>query len=160
MSLTEKWERFKAEQKDPGLVDKDTKVVDYACVDKSAPMHTVQIAVNDIQPGLLIVKRIDQLNQVVESTTSQMTVDKIVYEAKTLVEKPTFAPLWAGTSLDVLKLVFDRVEQHTRVINQMTEQMERDGIEYSVRRHLMQARHAEAYAIFKLLGQDNADQNT
>ena len=100
MSLTEKWERFKAEQKDPSYVP---------------------------EPA---------------------------------IEKPVIAPLWAGTSLDVLKLVFDRVEQHTRVINQMTEQMERDGIQYSVRRHLMQARHAEAYAIFKLLGQDNADQNT
>ena len=100
MSLIEKWEQFKAQQKDPNYVP---------------------------EPA---------------------------------IEKPTFAPLWAGTSLDVLKLVFDRVEQHTRVINKMTEQMQRDGIEYSVRRHLMQARHAEAYAIFKLLGQDNADQNT
>jgi LmbE family N-acetylglucosaminyl deacetylase len=109
MSLTEKWERFKAEQKDPTLV-----------VTEDAP---------------------------------------VIRESQT-TEKPTFAPLWAGTSLDVLKLVFDRVEQHTKVINQMTEQMERDGIQYSVRRHLMQARHAEAYAIFKLLGQDNADQNT
>jgi hypothetical protein len=79
MSLTEKWERFKAEQKDPGLVDKDTKVVDYACVDKSAPMHTVQIAVNDIQPGPLIVKRIDQLNYAVEAMAAQMIADKTAY---------------------------------------------------------------------------------
>jgi hypothetical protein len=100
MSLTEKWERFKAEQKDPTLVVTN---------DMPAPMHTVQIAVKDNQPGLLIVKRIYELNQAVEAIAAQMIADKTAY---------------------------------------------------SVRHHLMQARLAEARHILKLLGQDNADQNT
>ena len=151
MSLIEKWEQFKAQQKDPTLVvTEDVPVI--------REFQTTEKMAANFRPP--IQQEIDKLKQAVESTTSQMTAEKIAYTAKAFVENPVIAPLWAGTSLDVLKLVFDRVEQHTRVINQMTEQMERDGIQYSVRRHLMQARHAEAYAIFKLLGQDNADQNT
>lgn len=158
MSLTEKWERFKAEQKDPTLVvTEDAPVIRESQTTEKMSDNFTKMSDNFRPP---IQQEIDKLKQAVESTTSQMTVEKIAYIGETFVEKPVIAPLWAGTSLDVLKLVFDRVEQHTRVINQMTEQMERDGIQYSVRRHLMQARHAEAYAIFKLLGQDNADKNT
>ena len=73
MSLIEKWERFKAEQKDPTLVVTE---------DAPAPKHTAQIAVNDIQPGLLIVKRIDQLNHAVEAMAAQMIADKTAYSVR------------------------------------------------------------------------------
>ena len=73
MSLTEKWERFKAEQKDPTLVVTD---------DMPAPKHTAQLAVNDNQPKLLIVKRIYQLNQAVESIEAQMIADKTAYSVR------------------------------------------------------------------------------
>jgi hypothetical protein len=96
MTLTEKWERFKAEQKEPGYVPE--------------PMHKI--------PDILAVQKI-------------------------------------GSSNDIKDLVFSRITEHTLVIAQMTEAMERDGIEYSVRRHLMQARLAEAKAIFKLLEQQH-----
>jgi hypothetical protein len=100
MSLTEKWERFKAEQKDPTLVvTDDAPVIRESQTTETKPSH--------IRPA--IEKRVNQLFQAVESMASQMMAD---------------------------------------------------NISYSVRHHLMQARLAEAKHILKLLGQDNADQNT
>ena len=100
MSLTEKWERFKAEQKDPTLVvTDDAPVIRESQTTETKPSH--------IRP--LIEKRINQLFQSVESMSSQMMAE---------------------------------------------------GIAYSVRHHLMQARLAEAKAILKLLEQHNADQNS
>ena len=94
MTLTEKWEQFKAEQKVPGYVPE--------------PLHKI--------PDIPAVQKI-------------------------------------GSSSDIKELVFSRITEHTLVIAQMTEAMERDGIEYSVRRHLIQARLAEAKAILKLMEQ-------
>jgi hypothetical protein len=101
MTLTEKWEQFKAEQKAPNLLGPNL----------------------DRVPDISAVQKI-------------------------------------GSSSDIKDLVFSRITEHTLVIAKMSEAMERDGIEYSVRRHLIQARLAEAKAILKLMEQGNADQNS
>ena len=101
MTLTEKWEQFKAQQKEPGYVPE--------------PLHKI--------PDIIAVQKID-------------------------------------SSSDIKDLVFARITEHTLVVEKMTVQMEAEGIAYSVRRHLMQARLAEARHILKLMEQDNADQNT
>jgi hypothetical protein len=108
MTLTEKWEQFKAEQKAPNLLGPNLDRV-------PEPVHKI--------PDIPAVQKI-------------------------------------GSSSNIRDLVFARITDHTLIIAQMTEAMERDGIEYSVRRHLIQARLAEAKAILKLMEQDNADQNS
>ena len=73
MSLTEKWERFKAEQKDPTLVVTD----DAPVIRKS---QTTETKPGHIRP--LIEQRINQLFQAVESMASQMMIDNIAYSVR------------------------------------------------------------------------------
>lgn len=107
MSLTEKWERFKAEQKDPTLV------------------------VTDDMPVIR------------ESQTTAKMSDNLAKMSDNF--RPT---------------ILQRIEQLSQAVESMSEKMLSDNIAYSVRHHLMQARLAEAKHILKLMGQDNADENS
>ena len=73
MSLTEKWERFKAEQKDPTLV-----VTEDAPVIRES-QTTEKMAANFRPP---ITQRIDQLNQAVEKMAAKMLADNIAYSVR------------------------------------------------------------------------------
>lgn len=73
MSLIEKWERFKAEQKDPTLV-----------VTEDAPViresQTTEKMAANFRPT--IIQRIYELNQAVENMAAKMLADNIAYSVR------------------------------------------------------------------------------
>jgi hypothetical protein len=79
MSLTEKWERFKAEQKEPERVpDLGLKVPDPGPVIQKS--QTTQKMSDNFSPT--IIQRIYELNQEVEKMAAKMLSDNIAYSVR------------------------------------------------------------------------------
>jgi hypothetical protein len=73
MTLTEKWERFKAEQKDPTLVvTEDAPVIQES--------QTSEKMSDNFRPT--IIQRIYELNQAVEKMAAKMLSDNIAYSVR------------------------------------------------------------------------------
>jgi hypothetical protein len=80
MSLTEKWERFKAEQKDPTLVvTEDAPVIRESQTTEKMSDNFEKMSDN-FRPT--IRQRIYELNQAVENMAAKMLSDNIAYSVR------------------------------------------------------------------------------